>query len=284
MQSLPGLAEPTPLPKLDVIYQPQGRAREYSDYALNIFEGKCPHECGYCFAEHLPAACRKDRDPAYRPKADILARVERDCERIERAGGWPEENGPVLLCFTGDPYPFGRFDLQAVTDEVIVRLGVVGVPVTVLSKNGVAVKDRVAGRGPILFTPEQVTVATSIVFADLPDSAAVDWEVNAPHVYYRWQALEVAHRYGFRTWVSVEPVIDPDEALEVIRHGLELGCVGHYRIGPLNHHPHAATVDWPRFGERLAEVLVETGARYYLKHDMRKYMPPGFPPDNREED
>jgi hypothetical protein len=30
-------------------------------------------------------------------------------------------------------------------------------------------------------------------------------------------------------------------------------------------------------------VLVETGARYYLKHDMRKYMPPGFPADNREE-
>lgn len=59
--------------------------------------------------------------------------------------------------------------------------------------------------------------------------------------------------------------------------------VGHYRIGPLNHHPHAQTVDWRAFGERLAEVLVETGARYYLKHDMRRWMPEGFPADNREE-
>lgn len=27
----------------------------------------------------------------------------------------------------------------------------------------------------------------------------------------------------------------------------------------------------------------ETGARYYLKLDMRRWMPEGFPPDNREE-
>lgn len=281
MRSLPGLAEPKPLPKLDVIYQPQGRAAEYSRYALNIFEGRCPHACGYCFAEHLPAACRKDRDPTYRPKRDILARVERDCERIERAGGWPEENGPVLLCFTGDPYPFGRLDLQAVTDEVIVLLGAAGVPVTVLSKNGVAVKDRVIG-APILFTPEQVTVATSIVCRD-GGEVRREWEPMAPSGFGRWAALQEARSQGFRTWVSVEPVIAPDEALEVIRHGQELGCVEHWRIGPLNHHPHAATVDWPRFGEDLARVLTETGARYYLKHDMLRWMPEGFPADNREE-
>lgn len=28
----------------------------------------------------------------------------------------------------------------------------------------------------------------------------------------------------------------------------------------------------------------ETGARYYLKHDMLRWMPEGFPADNREED
>ncbi len=28
----------------------------------------------------------------------------------------------------------------------------------------------------------------------------------------------------------------------------------------------------------------ETGARYYLKLDMRRWMPEGFPADNREED
>lgn len=280
MRSLPGLAEPTPLPKLDVIYQPQGRAREYSDYALNIFEGKCPHECGYCFAEHLPAACRKDRDPAYRPKADILARVERDCERIERAGGWPEENGPVLLCFTCDPLPCGvqNEHLQEVTYEVLAALSDAQIPVTLLTKNGAAAREWING-----WHLRRDEFATSIVFTATRTGVGAEWEGNAPNVPWRWYALREAHDVGLRTWVSVEPVIDPDEALAVIRHGQELGCVEHWRIGPLNHHPHAATVDWPRFGEDLARVLTETGARYYLKHDMRRWMPEGFPADNREE-
>jgi hypothetical protein len=93
-----------------------------------------------------------------------------------------------------------------------------------------------------------------------------------------------AHDRGLPTWVSVEPVIVPDEALEVIRYGQDLGVVGHYRIGPLNHHPHAETVDWRAFGERLAQTLVDTGARYLIKHDLRPFMPAGFPADNREED
>lgn len=31
------------------IYEPKGKAKEYGDYALNIYTG-CPHRCYYCFA------------------------------------------------------------------------------------------------------------------------------------------------------------------------------------------------------------------------------------------
>lgn len=31
------------------IYEPKGKAKEYGDYAINIYTG-CPHECFYCFA------------------------------------------------------------------------------------------------------------------------------------------------------------------------------------------------------------------------------------------
>ena len=31
------------------IYAPKGKAKEYGDYAINIYTG-CPHRCYYCFA------------------------------------------------------------------------------------------------------------------------------------------------------------------------------------------------------------------------------------------
>ena len=40
------------------IYEPKGKAKEYGDYAINIYTG-CPHECFYCFA---PSVLRKVKD------------------------------------------------------------------------------------------------------------------------------------------------------------------------------------------------------------------------------
>ena len=34
---------------LEIIYQPRGRAREYADYAANLYRG-CDGRCGYCYA------------------------------------------------------------------------------------------------------------------------------------------------------------------------------------------------------------------------------------------
>lgn len=31
------------------LYAPSGKAKEYGDYAVNIYTG-CPHRCFYCFA------------------------------------------------------------------------------------------------------------------------------------------------------------------------------------------------------------------------------------------
>lgn len=34
------------------IYEPTGKAKEYGDYAINIYTG-CPHRCYYCFAPNV---------------------------------------------------------------------------------------------------------------------------------------------------------------------------------------------------------------------------------------
>ena len=34
------------------IYEPKGKAKEYGDYAINIYTG-CPHKCFYCFSPNV---------------------------------------------------------------------------------------------------------------------------------------------------------------------------------------------------------------------------------------
>ena len=40
------------------LYIPKGKAKEYGDYAINIYTG-CPHRCYYCFA---PNVLHRDRE------------------------------------------------------------------------------------------------------------------------------------------------------------------------------------------------------------------------------
>ena len=33
---------------MSLIYEPKGKAREYSPLALNVYSGGCDHACRYC--------------------------------------------------------------------------------------------------------------------------------------------------------------------------------------------------------------------------------------------
>ena len=82
------------------IYEPKGKAKEYGDYAINIYTG-CPHECFYCFA---PSVLRKVKDDFHKcvePRKNIVEEVKKQIEREKITGKL------VHLCFTCDPYPCG---------------------------------------------------------------------------------------------------------------------------------------------------------------------------------
>ena len=109
------------------IYEPKGAAKEYGDYAINIYTG-CPHGCFYCFA---PSVLRRDREAFHtevRPRENI---VEETRKQIEREG---ITGRMIHLCFTCDPYPKG-YDTTP-TREIIRVLKESGNHVQILTKNG----------------------------------------------------------------------------------------------------------------------------------------------------
>ncbi len=82
---------------MPVIYEPRGKAREYSDLAVNLFTG-CSHACRYCYC---PAILRKTVDACAfdpQPRKGILRDLQRDAKKLR---GDPRE---ILLSFISDPY------------------------------------------------------------------------------------------------------------------------------------------------------------------------------------
>ena len=107
------------------LYVPKGKAKEYGDYAVNIYTG-CPHRCYYCFA---PAVLHKDREEFHshvEPRPGIVDALKQQLEREGVTGKL------IHLCFTCDPYPTG-YD-TSVTREVIKAIKASGNHVQILTK------------------------------------------------------------------------------------------------------------------------------------------------------
>lgn len=249
-----------------VIYEPTGRAREYAALACNLYQG-CSHGCRYCYAPACLHTSREAFHAATEPRPNILERLEAEAPRYS---GTTE---PVLLCFTCDPYQPCELE-DRITRGALEILNRHSVPWMVLTKGGtLALRDLDLFRqaGP------RCSFGTSLCFVG--EGAVVFWEPGAASVRDRLLAIRDFRAAGIRTWVSLEPVIYPDQAVAVVRH---VACVvDEFRIGKLNHHPLAREIDWADFTRRIMAALLDTDCDYVIKADLRQYLPEGMPAERR---
>lgn len=222
------------------IYEPKGKAKEYGDYAINIYTG-CPHECFYCFAPNVLHREREKFHTCIAPRENI---VEETRKQIEREG----ITGKLIhLCFTCDPYPIG-YDTTP-TREIIKIIKESGNNVQILTK----------GDGSRDF--------------DLLDKN--DWygitldgtKCKAP-IPERLYSLAEAHGRGIKTWVSFEPVTN--ERMFFINLHCVAFVVDKVKIGKLNYHP--SDIDWKTFGKKAEALCKSMGIDYYIKDGLREEM------------
>jgi len=246
---------------MSVIYRPKGRALEYSPLALNLYTG-CTHGCKYCYA---PGVMFKSRDTFHsevKPRTKILERLEADCKKMK---GDPRE---ILLCFSCDPYQHEA----SITRAALVILAAYNMRVQILTKGGL----RAANDFDIL-KKNDWKFGTTILFSD--SKSKTQWEPYSASTGERLASLEIAHGGGIKTWLSVEPVIDPDQALQVIEWTIIGGSVDFWKIGKINYHKYIEEkIDWKKFLEDVEELLV--GKQYYIKKDL--WVAAGRDPDEHE--
>lgn len=239
---------------MKVIYEPKGAALEYSQLAVNIYKG-CLHGCKYCYVPR----CLRTTAEAFHAKVSwrnaILESLEKDCREMQTKS----DNREVLMCFTTDPYQPAD---NTLTRKALEIFGAYGIRVQVLTKGGTR-----AVRDFDLLKKNDWKFATTLLFCK--ESSRKHFEPNAASVADRFTAIQLAHEMGIKTWVSVEPVIYPEEALYVISRLRPY--VDFWKVGKINHSPELeSSVDWKAFAERVQEIIPPE--KLLIKNALKKYL------------
>jgi DNA repair photolyase len=237
---------------MSVIYEPTGRAREYSLLACNLFTG-CVHGCDYCYAPQTLHFTQEQFITNVSPRPRILEKLREDAPRFYGT------DKRVLLCFTCDPYQPEEVE-QGVTREALKILRDFNVPFQILTKGGMR-----AARDFDLYGPCDA-FATTLTFANDMDTYQHEPKTALPGDRYR--AIEYAKEEGLNTWVSLEPIIDPEQSLSMLEGSVF--SVDLFKIGKLNYQPSA--IDWRQFGIDAIGLCEKFGVPYYIKDDLAAHL------------
>lgn len=228
------------------IYEPRGAAKEYGDYAINIYTG-CPHRCWYCFAPGVLHQVREDFHSRVEPRK-ILVPLEKQLAREDF------RDKTVHLCFTCDPYPTG-YD-STPTREVIKLLKAAGAHVQILTKGD-------GSRDFDLLDGEDWYGITLT-------GAGFGGEPKAATPITRFMALKDAKDLGIKTWISFEPVIDDERVFLWLEERTMMQYVDRVKIGKLNYHP--SGINWAEFGRQAEALCQRLGLEYTIKASLRREM------------
>ena len=239
---------------MQVIYEPRGRAREYADLAANIYSG-CGHGCKYCYAPAIAKRERLEYESA-RSRPRIIENLRADCIKMA------EDKRQVLFSFLSDMYqPLN--DLYRLSTKALRLIKDHDMRFCVLTKGGTrALIDKE------FYTPDD---AYAITLTTMDYYRASEWEPGASTPRNRIIGLKEMKSTGCQTWISLEPVIWPEESLKIIDETHELA--DKYKVGKINHDSLLEDkIDWHRFAHEAIERLEEYGKPYYIKKDLARYL------------
>lgn len=254
---------------MQVIYEPKGKAREYSPLALNIYSG-CDHDCKYCYVPNI-----KGRFNSQYRHNDVLTRKDL-LKNLEKQLKKDNITKQVLLSFTADPYCKKNDELQAARG-VLELLCKYDIPIAILSKGG----GRILQDLDIFKKFKNIKVGASLTFIYKNDSLKM--EPGAALSEDRINTLRILSENKIKTWVSLEPVIDPEQTLRIIE--MTHKFVDHYKIGKLNHNKkHEDKIDWALFLKNAVILFRKYNKKFYVKEDLLKFSTPEVQLNKNETD
>jgi hypothetical protein len=194
------------------------------------------------------------------PRKDAIKLLKLDATELAATGDTRE----ILMSFTTDPYQPIERDYH-LTSTAIGILQNYELHFTILTKAGI----------PSLFDleklrehPDLFRYGTTLTLNREEDLRV--WEPFAASTHDRIIALKKMHDSGIRTWVSLEPLIDPEQTLFLIT--VTHPYVDEYRLGALNHSEKKySDEDMINFVNQAYTLLKFYKKKFIFKKDLQPY-------------
>ena len=241
---------------MSIIYEPKGKAREYSPLAANLFTG-CTHGCKYCYVPPIRRMTYEQYTENAEPRRNILAELEKEAKKIYGS------KKQVQMSFVGDPYD--KADESTGITRAALKIFLKNkIPVSILTKGGTrALRDI----DQFVKFDNHIIVGASLTFDNDKDS--LEWEKGGATPTDRIAMLRELKEANIRTWASFEPVIDPIQSLALME--ATLNYVDYYKIGKLNNYRGLdKSIDWADFANKAIEIMTKANKDFYIKHDLRE--------------
>lgn len=172
--------------------------REWADRNRNVQVG-CEHDCLYCYAKSMALRFRRTTVEGWKVPVPAALKPRKVRELKDRVTMFPSTHDVTVL--------------NAIRCWLMIeKLLVEGDKVLLVTKgSGLALMDALAG-----LRRDRIEVRVTIGSTD--NKVLRFWEPGAPYFEERVNALRWAKEQGFRTSVSIEPMLDanPDEVLGAI--------------------------------------------------------------------
>lgn len=241
------------------IYNPSGKAGEYSYWACNFYTG-CSNGCDYCY-------CRRgvmSHVWSDKPKLKKCFKDEKYAIEIfekEVMQNLPElQKYGLFFTFTSDPFIPETISLTRKAISICIDNFV---PVKVLTKRADFL-DKLDGKWTAVHWSLSTVMKAYISFG-FTLTGHDELEPFASSNAERIQSMKMLHNAGFKTWASIEPIVDFASSLDMIEKTLEFCDL--YKVGLMSGKKYDV-VDAQTFVEKLMELPGEP--KIYLKESLQK--------------
>ena len=260
---------------LKILSRPKGNAEEYGRWSVNAYKG-CSNLCDYCYLKKgvwknelggsIPVL-KKDTS-LYKTDA-----VEKGCvegghaawffarDDIKQHRDEIIRDGGVFMTFTSDPcLPETRWTFFSIASSCVMMK----VPVVFLTKRADFIDSADYQK---IILPYMAFGADRYIAFGWTLTGHDELEPNASPNDKRINAMRLVSANGFKTWASIEPVIDFDASYRMIQQALDAGCQ-HFKIGLLTNNARVVRKDFT-FGEHQFKAFDVIDCMHFIEDVMR---------------
>jgi DNA repair photolyase len=239
------------------IYNPSGKAGEYSEWACNFYVG-CSNGCTYCYLKKGIGAsvlggnkptlkkCFRDEDRAL---GIFQKELMLNANEIRKHG--------LFFTFTSDPCLIETIDL---TQRAMFYCAQQDIPVKMLTKT-------TWWTIPVCWEIYVDPYRGSKIAFGFTLTGHDELEPGAATNAERIDAMKKLHDVGFKTFASIEPIIDFDSSFEMIRD--TNGYCDLYKIGLLSGKSYWVN-ELVQFINGVVNQIEWSGAKIYFKDSLLK--------------